>query len=152
MGMSTTTYFGPFVHCKNSTVKKPIEVYGCSTCENQAKDPFCSTCGKAHKSFNIYKDREKVNAYEVLEGYDHLLYKAAERYGDDDNEYFLPNCSGVGFLFDSYSEEILITEGLDREKMLIAFEEKCSKAIEILREAYGPENCSIKFGIISFSN
>lgn len=151
MGMDQTVYFGPFLHCINTPIKIEEQVPGCKKCDKQMSSQFCSTCGTKQSILRRSRTQPKVDWWEICEAHDEALYRTPER-SDGDNEYFLPNRHGVGRTFSKYTDQFDPITDIDKQSDIEQFEEQFADIIQAMKQAYGEDNVSIKWGFINYWN
>jgi hypothetical protein len=163
MSVDYTVHVGPFVECVNGRITKEMTRLGCTNtaCKNysqkywDASKKFCDKCGIPIGEIKYQDEVRRVNADPML--VDEWLYPSCTHPENDDIDLWFgnkhrPNKDNVReFSFSpKYDGNKYIEITLDLMSAEITeFIDQYRDAISKLRAAYGLENVTIKWGVIS---
>lgn len=167
MGISCTTYIGPYVSCKTHLVDETRTKRTCSNekCNKYESEigtkNFCDTCGAPIESREYTVEVANVDRHEVGE---QLLSQALTTPWGDYMSLWMKNTNQHIWLangsipnqvrklsHDAKSDEY--TFPVDQELItaeLNLFSDRFEKEIELLRQEYGPFNVSLHWGVVHY--
>jgi hypothetical protein len=168
MGVTRTTYCGPYVECKVSKTTPTFEKWRCSNpaCEQHTIDShhyevkFCSKCGSAFKIVEVAEEVDAVNRWELEEEIEAALgqpfgafefeLKAQGRHiwvGNKDPEDIGDKPIRSSFVCNE-EESLTELQAADIDSQLKQFHRIYDEELKRLRSAYGPANVQVKWGIV----
>ena len=160
MGYEHRVYFGPYIRAENPEIKKNVTFPACGddTCPRSMRRVsdgvnFCPRCGHAVAQRATTSKERKVNPYDAVEEHLNDLMLFNDEGGDPDKDIFVPNrdtvsertCFYDGSTGDGQCE---VTSALI-EGDLGWFGLTFATAIKAVHDAYGSENVTIAWGVLS---
>lgn len=167
MSAERTGYIGPIVVCQNGKIVEDRVVRACPNKEclefgqtNRFIPSllFCPQCGTKIEDVTVPRPARKINADNLAAeiGYA-LAYLPVDKWsfpnniGDVDVWVNNRGSMSVSLRFEPCNDSIMFVPELGRtEREVAEFEEKCAEPLAALREAYGPENVTIKWGFLNW--
>lgn len=167
MGVDISGYVGPFALCKNPYVPQERTMRSCTNeqCQQYKRErwdkeaKFCEKCGSPIDEITIVAERPTVCWGDLIEEIEERLCPASMEYpfeafkeiGNVDVWINNRRDVSVGRAFDPKHECFaLIPEPGETDKAIQAFEAECAESLTKIRDAYGPENVEIKWGVLTW--
>lgn len=151
MGTSRSIYLGPYLEIPKISTQVEYNARGCSNphCFASQKtfpssQSFCSECGTPCAL--VTRSRTAIIRVRDVLGEDDETFYEVERLK---SFVLLPNSYGVGLSCDEGENAVYEVLGGAREFQLKLFEEKYSKAIELLKQKFSEDAVHLKYGVVS---
>lgn len=151
-------HVGVFVECLNPLRETPHTVDGCvnANCtnyHNEIRAPYCGECGSPFGQFAVIQREPSVEWYVVSVNIDEALFPAilSNKGGYD---IWLPNKSvdGGAGIDTEETGEVVDIPAETRAAHIANFERGLSAGLAGLREAYGAENVTVRWGVVTYTN
>lgn len=159
MGVSYTTYVGPYIRCQNTRIGARAKVRGCPNkeCPRFAKQEsahFCGTCGTKIEDVEVFVKHKKVSVGDMIEALDQrmtCLNGNTSGWPDKDVDIWTPNVKVEGlrrcWLDEHFIGEQKITaEQITQEMFLLMT--GMAPEMDMLSKAYGSENTKLFWGVV----
>lgn len=159
MGVDITTYVGPYIEVYNPETPSTEEYYSCtnSKCKQHKRglsSKFCPDCGKSVGIIKI-PSKEKINIWEFIdEKLEGTLQPVMTEYKPNKNyEFLVPNEEILkrDTTFDAKQETYIVE--IDSSQISEEAFKMCNKfrkEIDILKEKFGNDSVTIKWGVIGW--
>lgn len=159
MGYEHRVYFGPYIRAENPEITKNVTFPACGNddcprsmrrCDSNVQ--FCPRCGSptAHRAST--RRERKVNPYDAVEAHLNSLMLFNDEGGDPSKDVFVPNrteVSGRDCFYESGDEGQFEVTGAQITGDIVWFNAQFAAAIKAVRNAYGEENVTIAWGVLS---
>lgn len=154
--MSTSVYFGPYLHCKVEMVEHVVNRRCCTNmdCENKNLEvlavahKFCNKCGKEIRVKGVPVTRERISAESInlLNAGDVMRFLQPE----EGVHLWLSNMTEMSYYLDvaGTDYEIKDVQNFDFAFHIARFTHYYESALKELNSFYGEKNCSIRFAIL----
>jgi hypothetical protein len=161
MGVDYNVVLGPYIQCTNTPQETEREKRTCPNkkCKMHGREffdkdtKFCQECGKPIEKIKIKEMGEKVEAWEIAEKLK-LSTISGEFKLPKNTDLFIGNKRDHlrKTLFDAHDEQLLEVSAEMIATELATFADDYSAAIAKLRELYGADNVTLKWGLIQYGS
>lgn len=167
MSLDHTVYYGPYVECKVERVEKIVHVPGCTNKECgsyhvlNAASEFCPQCGSSIGTFEKKTHVENVDYYDWYEGSEEPYGSIYRNFDSPNGDHIENEMSKMGIhvwmpilpdrlgYFDPQSEVDIREIDLQKELKLLEYFQGEGNTVDFLRQAYGKENVTVKWGVLN---
>lgn len=163
MGMSYSTFVGPYAHCTTLTrpAEKEVKVCpkrGCRFAKiaNPMSDEnkFCPQCGAVAKVKSVKIKGvvdEVVDAYDVMEATNERLYPHGNHRTEGEHIFVSNNTKSPGISLERGDGvgEIKQYDGVVIDQEISAWRDRHAKDLDILYEHYGEDRVEVRWGLLA---
>lgn len=159
MSMYKKFYIGVYIECKNHMVTVNVAKHGCvnDRCKvfhEPRNGEYCQHCGKPQAVFTDKEQVEAVDKWQVVDEIDQVFMPASlDGWDAHGINIWQPNFSEpeTGIEHDEYSDNDVVElppDTMQRHMRNFEDEPEFTDALDGLRKAYGPDNVTVKWGIV----
>lgn len=160
MSTYNSVYVGAMILCKITLRYKMEPILGCKKCNRELDmylsklNSYCEKCGTKLEVVGEFKREIEIDTSNTSIKCGEKLISPEYAYPGDIH-YYIPNMKTKAKLSsDLFSEEVSLLEIMPESKdiCILALQSDFKEELNILKEEYGEDNVTIKFGCLAYSD